>query len=155
MKRILPLLLFALMCMPLSAQHFDPEHRHAIEVSSGFPPIHTFLLSGGNSYHLMNAGIRDIDHLRIGINISCSTWLNGTIHASITLNLMLYKSRMTGRGTILKPNQKLSKAAWIFGRHIWLISGGSGTAAIQYDFIHPSVLAIFQCAGLSSPILHP
>ena len=76
MKRILSLLLFALMCMPLSAQHFDPEHRHAIEVSSGFPPIHTFLLSGGNSFHLMNAGIRDIDHLRIGINIGYTYTIN-------------------------------------------------------------------------------
>lgn len=76
MKRIIAFLLVALACVPMSAQHFDPEHRHAIEISSGFPPIHAFMLSGGNSYYRMMSGISETTHLRIGINIGYTYSIN-------------------------------------------------------------------------------
>ena len=87
MKRIASLLGVLLLCLPAAGQHFDPAHRHAIEISSGFPPIHTFLLGGGSSYYRMMSGIRQEDHLRIGINIGYTYSINEKWDFNFVFNL--------------------------------------------------------------------
>lgn len=44
MKRIVVLTALLAIALQAYAQHFDPEHRHSIEISSGIPPIHCSLL---------------------------------------------------------------------------------------------------------------
>ena len=60
-----------LVCLPMAAQHFDPEHRHSIEISSGIPPIHCFMLGGHSASVDMNPtnGYRENSLLRSAINI--------------------------------------------------------------------------------------
>ena len=45
MKKVVIVCLLSLtvLSIPARAQHFDPEHRHSIEVSTGIPPLHGFL----------------------------------------------------------------------------------------------------------------
>ena len=42
MRKAVFLLFFSLVVLsiPVRAQHFDPEHRHSIEISTGIPPLH-------------------------------------------------------------------------------------------------------------------
>lgn len=75
MKRIFILTLILSLCLPCPAQHFDPEHRHAIEISSGLPPIHTFMLGSGNHYRMMT-GISERHNLRIAINLGYTYTIN-------------------------------------------------------------------------------
>ena len=75
MKRICILLTAALLCIPSAAQHFDPEHRHSIEISTGLPPIHTFMLGSGNNYRMMN-GVNEEHKLRACINIGYTYAIN-------------------------------------------------------------------------------
>ena len=58
-----------LLCMPASAQHFDPEHRHSIEISTGVPPVQS-LLFGSNSYARMNGGFKDTRLFLPSVNIA-------------------------------------------------------------------------------------
>ena len=75
MKRIIVLIAAALLCLPATAQHFDPEHRHAIEISTGIPPIHTFMLGSGTNYRIMN-GVSEQHKLRTCINIGYTYAIN-------------------------------------------------------------------------------
>ena len=50
-------------CSIASAQHFDPEHRHSIEISAGIPPLHAQL--GFDANHLRYES--GIDSKRIAI----------------------------------------------------------------------------------------
>ena len=75
MKRTYILLAAVLLCFPAAAQHFDPGHRHSIEVSTGLPPIHTFMLGSGNNYRMMN-GVRENHPLRACINLGYTYAIN-------------------------------------------------------------------------------
>lgn len=75
MKRILITLAAAALCLPAAAQHFDPEHRHAIEISSGLPPIHTFMLGIGNEHRMMT-GLHEHHNLRIALNLGYTYTIN-------------------------------------------------------------------------------
>lgn len=68
MKRLFAILALAVCCLPAGAQHFDPEHRHSIELSTGIPPVHGFMLSGGN-YTLMYGGYKETTNFRPSINL--------------------------------------------------------------------------------------
>lgn len=64
MKRflvIISVLSAAAFSLPASAQHFDPEHRHSIEISTGIPPLQVGLFRPSDSVIIMN-GI-SIKHL--------------------------------------------------------------------------------------------
>lgn len=69
MKRICICLLLLLACLSAPAQHYDPAHRHSIELSSGIPPIHAFMLGGGSSYHQVMNGYRENTILRPSLNL--------------------------------------------------------------------------------------
>ena len=75
MKHTILLFACVLMCIPVAAQHFDPEHRHSIEISSGIPPIQTFLL-GYNGSHSMFTGIKETTNMRASINIGYTYAIN-------------------------------------------------------------------------------
>lgn len=75
MKRIVILTIILLVCLPAKGQHFDPEHRHAIEISSGIPPVQTFLLGAGISYRV-RAGFNEDDLFRGAINIGYTYAIN-------------------------------------------------------------------------------
>ncbi len=49
-KAILTVAAALSVCSMASAQHFDPEHRHSIEISAGIPPLHAQL--GFDAHHL-------------------------------------------------------------------------------------------------------
>lgn len=49
MKRFTVLLAVLLVCSSSYAQHFDPEHRHSIEISTGIPPLQTSLFGSSIS----------------------------------------------------------------------------------------------------------
>lgn len=49
LKSIIIIVLFSC-CLSVQAQHFDPEHRHSLELSTGFLPVQTsseYLARGG------------------------------------------------------------------------------------------------------------
>ena len=62
-KAILTVAAALSVCSMASAQHFDPEHRHSIEISAGIPPLHAQL--GFDAYHLRYES--GIDSKRIAI----------------------------------------------------------------------------------------
>ncbi|MCR5549157.1 MAG: hypothetical protein K6F25_10460 [Bacteroidales bacterium] len=80
MKKVIILLLAAvsLLAIPAGAQHFDPAHRHSLEISTGGAPIHG--QSGTSAYEKMMMAISEgittnrlaIPSLNIGYTYSIS-----------------------------------------------------------------------------------
>ena len=76
MKRY-SLIVALLVCfLPCRGQHFDPGHRHSIEISTGIPPLQTFLLSGGSVSYRMESGINESTNFRGCINIGYTFAIN-------------------------------------------------------------------------------
>ena len=87
MKRYSIIFLALLLCaLPCSAQQFDPEHRHSIEISSGIPPFHGFLLSGGSTSYRMGSGISTKEIVRPSLNLGYTYSINEKWDFNFVLN---------------------------------------------------------------------
>ena len=75
MKRIAILSLLLMFCLPAAGQRFDPEHRHSIEISTGIPPLHTFML-GANGSSQMYGGFRESTNFIACINLGYTYAIN-------------------------------------------------------------------------------
>ena len=80
--------------VPAAGQHFDPEHRHSIEISSGIPPIHTFLLGQG-TYGRMFSGVVEDTWMRAAVNVGYTFAISEKWDVNAVINLagQMYKSK--------------------------------------------------------------
>lgn len=89
MKRLVLIVLplaALLLSEPAKAQHFDPEHRHSIEISTGVPPIQSLLL-GGSSYSVqMTRGFKDTRLFIPSINIGYTYAMNERWDFNVIIN---------------------------------------------------------------------
>lgn len=75
MKHLFAILAILTFCLPAQAQHYDPEHRHSIEISTGLPPVHGLLLGSGDNAR-MYGGFDEKTHLRSCFNLGYTYTIN-------------------------------------------------------------------------------
>ena len=85
MNRITVLLAVLLVSVTSYAQHFDPDHRHSIEISTGVPPVQS-LLFGSNSYARMNGGFKDTRLFLPSVNVAYTYAMNERWDFNVVIN---------------------------------------------------------------------
>lgn len=83
---ILVVLPLVLLSTTARAQHFDPEHRHSIEISTGVPPAQSLLLGTSNSYAQMTRGFKDTRLFIPSINIGYTYAMNERWDLNVVIN---------------------------------------------------------------------
>ena len=90
MKKLFELVVLPLAALLLStparAQHFDPEHRHSIEISTGVPPAQSLLLSTSNGYAQMTRGFKDTRLFIPSLNIGYTYAMNERWDFNVIIN---------------------------------------------------------------------
>jgi len=70
---------------PVRAQHFDPAHRHAIEITSGIPPLRSWLMMPGLDARMTNRQSVQ-DECRWAVNAGYAYALNERWEINAILN---------------------------------------------------------------------
>ena len=132
MKRYSLIFIALLICaLPCSGQHFDPEHRHSIEISSGIPPFHGFLLSAGSASYRMGAGIKTENIVRPSLNVGYTYTINEKWDFNCVLNAVAYfyklyqypsKEVTTADGRVVNEYDWSVKPSYTGARSKWWVS---------------------------------
>ncbi len=137
MKRVIVLAaaLLSLSCLQLKAQHFDPEHRHSVELSSGFPPIHAFMLGSNGSYR-MYAGFSEDTNFRGSVTLGYTYAINEKWDFNAAFNLA---SHFYTR-TYYNSTEETDEAGYPFTKYDW-----DSVKEVKSDMtVWPSYMANFR-----------
>ena len=149
MKRYSLLIALALCCIPCAGQHFAPEHRHSIELSTGIPPIHAFLLGAGNyAPYQENTIVRACINLGYTYTINEKWDLNFAVNAATQIHKDLYYPS-TGENAGAPPFMSFDKSAGPikteYGSRWWV----AYQAAFRWKWFRSDAVRLYSGAGLS------
>ena len=131
-------------CGLAQAQHFNPVHRHSLEISTGIPPLHTSLLMASRNAEVRN-GFEQQELIRPSLNIAYAFSLSEKLSLHLIVNGSMCQVRISQYPKVSDNQYDYSAAPEVHKE--WKGPAIAVMGDVRWKWLRTDVLQLYSALG--------